>query len=428
MRMVSKAEAAAAVQPGHRVYLHGGASTPRLLLDALMDRAAELRGVEIVHMHTEAPAPYASAAMRGRFRHNALFIGSNVRSAVQQGDADYTPVFLSEIPSLFAPGGALPLDVALVQVTPPDASGHCSLGVSVDCAVAAVRHARTVVAQVNPSLPRTNGTIVRADDIDLACEADMALPAHAPPAPSAEALAIGRHVAGLVDDGATLQLGIGAIPDAVLVALRGHRDLGIHSEMFSDGVLRLVEAGVITGARKSMHRGVIVASFVVGSQALYRFVDRNPSVALLPVDYTNDVDVIARQSKMVAINSAISVDLTGQVAADSIGHRLYSGIGGQVDFIRGAARSHGGLPIIALPATAAGGTLSRICAALPPGAGVVTTRGDVHWVVTEYGAADLHGRTIRERARMLIDLAHPDFRADLEEEAGRLGYLGRLAG
>ena len=363
--------------------------------------------------------------MAAHFRHNALFIGPNVRPAVADGRADYTPVFLSDIPRLFAPGGALPLDVALVQVTPPDENGNCSLGPSVDCALAAIRNARIVIGQVNARMPRSRGTSVPASAIDFAVPFDADIPVVSPPARSAEAAAIGHVVAGLIEDGATLQLGIGAIPDAVLAELGNHRHLGIHTEMFTDGLLPLVESGVVDGSRKSLDRGLIISTFVIGSGTLYDFVDDNPAVELRPVTYTNDVAVISAQDRMVAINSALSVDLTGQVSADSIGPHFYSGIGGQVDFIRGAARSNDGVPIIALPSTAAHGKISRICAQLAPGSGVVTTRGDVHWVVTEFGARNLHGVTIRERARMLTELAHPDFRAELEEEAFTLGYLGR---
>ncbi len=420
----SAAEAVRVVASGDRVYVQGGAATPIALVDALMERAPSLTGVEITHLHTEGPAPYVAEGMERHFRHNALFIGPNVREAVQAGRADYTPVFLSEIPSLFAPGGALPLDVALVRVTPPDADGYCSLGVSVDCALSAAEHARTVVAQVDSSLPRTGGHRLSFGIIDVAVELTTALPERQPSVPGPEAVAIGRHIAGLVEDGSTLQMGIGSLPDAVLEQLTSHRALGIHTEMFSDGVIPLIEAGTIDGSRKTLHRGVSVSSFVLGSRRLYDFVDGNPLVELYAADYTNDPDVIAKHDRMVAINGALSVDLTGQVVADSLGPRFYSGIGGQVDFIRGAARSRGGKPIVCLPATAVNGTVSRICTELAPGSGVVTTRGDVHWVVTEYGARNLHGRTIRERARMLIEIAHPSFRAQLHEQAGQLGYLG----
>jgi acetyl-CoA hydrolase len=405
------------------VYVQGGAATPGVLVDALVARAPEISGVEIVHLHTEGLAPYVAAGMERSFRHNALFIGPNVRDAVQAGKADYTPIFLSEIPALFDAGGALPLDAALIHVTPPDAHGLCSLGVSVDCALSAAQHARTVVAQVDASLPRTGGHSLAYRDIDVVFEAETPLPQRLPRPPDAAAVAIGRHIAELIEDGSTLQMGIGSVPDAVLGQLTSHRDLGIHTEMFSDGVMPLIEAGVVTGARKSLHPGVTVSAFVLGSQALYDFVDRNTHVELHPADYTNDPSVIAAHDRMVAINSALSIDLTGQVVADSIGPRFYSGIGGQVDFIRGAARSRGGKPIVCLPATARGETISRICAELAPGSGVVTTRGDVHWVVTEFGARNLHGRTIRDRARMLIEIAHPSFRAELEAEAGALGYL-----
>lgn len=423
MRIVTAAEAMNLVSSGDRVYLHGGCATPRGLVTALAERLRELRDIEIVHLHTEAPAPYAAPEFAGHARHNALFIGPNVREAVAAGHADYTPVFLSEIPALISKEGELPIDVAIVHVSPPDEQGHCTFGPSVDVAFAAVRAARVVIAQVNPLLPRPFGSFISAGEITVGVLAEEDLTQHQPSERTAEADAIGRNVAALVRDGATLQLGIGTVPDAVLANLKGHRHLGVHTEMFSDGLVPLVEAGVVDGSKKTLHRGVVVSAFVLGTSSLYRFIDRNPKVELHPVDYTNDVQVIAANYRMTAINSALSVDLTGQVAADSIGARFYSGIGGQVDFIRGAARSIEGLPVIALPSTAAGGKVSRICPVLAPGTGVVTTRGDVHWVVTEHGAANLHGRTIRERARMLIDIAHPDFRAQLEDEAGKLGYL-----
>jgi 4-hydroxybutyrate CoA-transferase len=425
MNYISVEEAMSHVGSGQRIYLHGGAATPQTLVAGLMRRVPSLQDVEIVHLHTEAPAPYVAPAMAGHIRHNALFIGPNARDAVADGRADYTPVFLSEIPRLFRQGGPLPLDFAFIHVTPPDAEGFCSLGVSVDCALAAVTFAKTVIAQVNPRLPRTRGARVHVSDIDLAVEVTDSLPAVPPTSLTADATAIGRIVAGLVEDGATLQLGIGAIPAAVLSELGAHRHLGVHTEMFTDALLPLIESGVVDGSRKTVDPGVVVSAFVLGTHALYSYIDDNPAVELHPVSYTNDVDVISAQRKMVAINSALAIDLTGQVAADSIGTRFYSGIGGQVDFIRGAARSEGGLPIIALPSTARGGTVSRINAELQRGSGVVTTRGDVHWVVTEFGAADLFGRTIRSRARMLIGIAHPAFREALEEDAFTLGYLGR---
>lgn len=424
MRLVTATEAVSRIRSDQRVYLHGGAATPGVLVDALVARAPRLRDVELVHLHTEGQARYAEHDYEKHFRHNALFIGPNVRDAVQDGRADYTPVFLSDIPELFQPGGTLPLDVALIQVTPPDGAGNCSLGVSVDVALTAAEQAKLVIAQVNDRMPRTNGHVLNASFIHLAVEVEAEIPeVHAPPM-TPEAWAIGRHVAALVRDGATLQMGIGAVPNAVLAALADHRHLGIHTEMFTDGVLPLIEAGVVDGSRKNVDTGKVVSAFVLGTRRLYDFVGGNPRVELHPVSYTNDVAVIASIDDMVAINSALSVDLTGQVVADSIGPRFYSGIGGQVDFMRGSARSRGGVPIIALPSTAANGTISRICPELPVASGVVTTRGDVHWIVTEYGSVDLHGRSIRDRARMLIDIAHPRFRAELAEAAGRLGYLG----
>jgi 4-hydroxybutyrate CoA-transferase len=424
VKFVATEEAVARIQSGNRLYLHGGAATPHALVDALVARAPEIHDVEIVHMHTDGPAPYVEPEMAGHFRHNALFIGPNVRQAVREGRADYTPIFLSEIPSLFQPGGALPLDVALIQVTPPGPDGMCSLGLSVDCALSAAQNARLVIAQVNHRMPRTHGPGIPADIIDLAVEVDVDPPTVTAERPGPEARAIGQHVAALIPDGATLQMGIGAVPNAVLAALGHHKDLGVHTEMFTDGLLPLLRSGVVNGTRKSLHRGKVVTAFSIGTAELYGFLDSNPDIEFHPVDHTNNVHVIASHERMAAINSALSVDLTGQVVADSIGPRFYSGIGGQVDFIRGAARSIGGLPIIALPSTAKDGAVSRICPELLAGSGVVTTRGDVHWVVTEYGARNLHGRTIRERSKMLIEIAHPEFREELAEAAGNLGYLG----
>ncbi len=424
MKTVTAEEALSRLKSGDRVYVHGGAATPHALIAAMVATPKHIRDVEIVHMHTNGPAPYAAPEMAGRFRHNALFIGPNVRQAVQEGRADYTPIFLSEIPSLFQPGGALPLDVALIQVAPPGPDGICSLGLSVDCALAAAQNARLVIAQVNSRVPRTFGPGIPSDIIDLAVEVDADPPTVVMEPPDAEARAIGQHVAALIPDGATLQMGIGAVPNGVLAALGQHRDLGVHTEMFTDGLLPLLRSGVVNGSRKSLHRGKVVTAFCIGSAELYEYVDSNPDIEFHPVDYTNRPRVISAHDRMAAINSALSVDLTGQVVADSIGPRFYSGIGGQVDFIRGAARSIGGLPVIALPSTARGGTVSRICPELLAGSGVVTTRGDVHWVVTEYGARNLHGRTIRERSHMLIEIAHPKFRAELAEAAGKLGYFG----
>jgi acetyl-CoA hydrolase len=357
--------------------------------------------------------------MEGHFRHNALFVGRNVREAVNAGRADFTPVFLSEVPQLFET--TLPLDVALVQVSPPDKAGFCSLGISVDCARPAALAARTVIAQVNARMPRTLGdSFLHVSQINYLVAADAELPEVVCESPDAASRAIARNVAGLIEDGSTLQTGIGSVPNAVLEALSGHKRLGVHTEMFSDGLLDLIESGAVDCSLKTYHTGKVVASFVMGSRRLYDFVDDNPLVEMHPVTFTNDPAHIALNDRMVSINSAIEVDLTGQVCADSIGHQLYSGIGGQLDFIRGASRARGGKAIIAMPSTARGSVTSRIVAELRPGAGVVTTRGDVHYVVTEHGVADLHGRTIRERARSLIGIAEPRFRDGLEAEARRL--------
>jgi acetyl-CoA hydrolase len=413
-------EALAPLRDGARVYLHGGCATPTPLLEGLARRAATLRDVETVSLHLEGPAPHVAPALAGHLRHNALFISRNVREAVNAGRADFTPVFLSDIPALFR-NGVLPLDAALIQVSPPDAHGFCSFGVSVDVARPAAEAAPYVVALVNAQMPRSLGdSFLHIGRIHAQVEVDQPVIEVGGPEITPVHQAIARQVITLIEDGATLQLGIGAVADAVLQQLFDHRDLGIHTEMFSEGVVDLVLAGVITGARKPVHRGQIVSSFVMGTRRLYAFIDNNPMVAMFPSHYTNDTRVIAEQGRMVAINSAIEVDLTGQVCADSLGSRFYSGIGGQLDFIRGAARAPEGRPIIALPATAAGGTRSRIVAQLSPAAGVVTTRGDVYFVVTEHGVAQLHGRPVRERAQALIDVAAPPFRENLAREAQQL--------
>jgi 4-hydroxybutyrate CoA-transferase len=423
MRYVTAEEAVSAIRSGDRVFVHTAAAAPQRLVRALADRAPELRDVELVHLHTEGPAPYAAAGMGESFRTRALFVGANVREAVASGEADYVPVFLSEVPGLFRTG-AIPLDVALVHVSPPDAHGLCSLGVSVAASQAAVRAARTVIAQVNPNMPRTHGDgILPIDRIDFAVEVDDPLPEIRPANPTDVERAIGRHCAELIEDGATLQAGIGAIPDAVLAALTGHRDLGLHTEMFSDGVLDLVAAGALNGTKKRVHPEKLVAAFVMGTRRLYDFVDDNPRVVLLGADYVNDTAVIRRNPRVTAINSAIEVDLTGQIAADAIGTRQYSGVGGQMDFIRGATLSPGGRPIIALPSQTSRGE-SRIVPLLKPGASVVTTRAHVRFIVTEYGSADLYGRSLRERALALIEIAHPDHREALERAAlERFRYL-----
>jgi 4-hydroxybutyrate CoA-transferase len=420
MRTVRPEEAVASLRDRQTIFVHGGAATPTTLLAALAARAPDLTGVTTVGLHLEGPSPYLEPAMAGHIRHRALFIGPNARDAVNEGRADYVPIFLSDIPQLFS-RRILPLDAAFINVTPPDAHGFCSLGTSVDATLAAVHSARTVVAQLNPLMPRTLGdSFVHVDQIDLAVEVSQ--PPHEHPVATIGDVErqIGEHVADLVPDGATLQLGIGAIPAAVGVALRGKRDLGVHTELFTDTVVDLVEAGALTGEAKEINRGKIVSAFVLGTSRLYRFIDDNPMVEMRPVDYTNDTAVIRRFRRMVAVNSAIEVDLSGQVVADSIGSRLYSGVGGQMDFIRGAALAEEGRAIIALPSTAAGGSASRIVSSLRAGAGVVTTRAHVRTLVTEWGVAELFGRSLAERAHALITIAHPDFREQLAAAAHQL--------
>ncbi|MBK9050926.1 MAG: acetyl-CoA hydrolase/transferase family protein [Chloroflexi bacterium] len=411
------------ILPGHRVYLGGGAGVPTRLVQGLIERAPALRRVELTHILTFAESPYARPEFQDHIRVNALFIGSNVRRAVQEGRADFTPVFLSEIPSLFRTG-ILPLNVALISVTPPDEHGFCSFGVEVGTTKPAAEAARIVIAEVNRQMPRTLGdSFIHVNQLDHVVEVDYAIPEAPQGGSSAEHLQIGQHIAGLIPDGATLQMGIGSIPDAVLQCLGNHRDLGIHTELFSDGVIDLVEQGVITCSRKTFHPGKIVAGFLFGTHKLYEFVNNNPLIEMHPTDYVNDPFHIAQNARMVAINSALQIDLTGQVCADSIGAKMYSGAGGQVDFIRGAARSKGGLPIIACLSTAQDGTISRIVPTLYEGSGVVTTRNDVHWVVTEFGVASLHGKTLRQRAQALIRISHPHFREELTQAAKKLGYL-----
>ncbi|MFL5707508.1 MAG: acetyl-CoA hydrolase/transferase family protein [Chloroflexota bacterium] len=423
MRVVTPAEAAGVIRSGDQIYLHCAAATPSVLLDALVARADELHDVSIVHLHIEGPGPHLAPEMEGHFRHRALFVGPNARAAVNEGRADYVPVFLSDVPRLFA-SGALPLDAVFVNATPPDSHGFCSLGTSVEAMHAAVRAATTVVVQFNHSMPRTLGdSFIHVSEIDLAVEVDVPPYAHEAPVIGDIERRIGEHVAELVPDRATLQLGIGAIPGATALALTDKRDLGVHTEMFTDAVVDLVEAGVVNGSAKERNRGKIVTAFLMGTQRLYDFVHDNPMVEMRPVDFTNDTHVIRSFSRMVSINSAIEVDLTGQVVADSIGHRLYSGVGGQMDFIRGAALATEGRSIIALPSTAAGGTASRLVSSLRQGAGVVTTRAHVRTVVTEWGVAELFGRSLRERAEALIEIAHPDFRDALRHDASRRNLI-----
>jgi len=420
MQIVTPDEAVAGIRSGDQVYVHCAAAAPSVLLDALVARAPELEAVGVVHLHIEGLGPHLAPAMATHFRHRALFIGPNARAAVNEGRADYVPIFLSDVPRLFE-SRALPLDAVLVNATPPDRHGFCSLGTSVEAMHAAIRAARTVIVQFNSAMPRTLGdSFVHISDIDLAVEVDVPPYQHAVGAIGEIERTIGEHVADLVPDGATLQIGIGAIPAATALALRDKHDLGIHTEMFTDAVVDLVEAGVVTGARKERNRGKIVTAFVMGTSRLYDFVHDNPMVEMRPVDFTNDTHVIRSFSRMVAINSAIEVDLTGQVVADSIGHRLYSGVGGQMDFVRGAALASEGRAIIALPSTAAGGSVSRISSSLKEGAGIVTTRAHVRTVVTEWGVAELFGKSTRERAEALISIAHPDFRDKLAADVRTL--------
>lgn len=413
---------------GRHIFIASGAAEPVTLVEAMTARADRFADNTVLHLLTLGPAPYVEERYRRNFRHTACFIGPNVREAVQEGRADYVPVFLSRIPGLIR-SRRLPVDVALIQTTPPDRFGYVNVGVSVDIVMAAIESATTVIAEINPRMPVVHGAgFLSADRIHAWVEADHPLLQVTPEPLDEVALEIGRNVARLVEDGSTLQMGIGQIPDAALKALAQRRDLGIWTEMFSDGVLDLLEAGAITGRHKAIHPGKITSSFAFGSERLYRFLDRNPLFTFHPSDYVNDPIRIARQHKMVAINSALQIDLTGQVCADSIGTRFYSGIGGQVDFIRGASMSPGGKPVIAIRSTAAGGKVSRIVPTLDPGAGVVTSRGDVRYVVTEFGTADLEGKSVRERALALVSIAHPDFREELMAAAKqrRIVFLDQL--
>src|SRR5215470_5272615 len=407
------------VESGMRVYIQPGCAEPESLVEALIRRAPFVRNVEIVHMMTMGCAPYVAPEMAEPFRHNAMFIGPNVREAINDGRADYTPIYLSEIEGLFE-SGEMPIDVALIEVSPPDSHGFCSFGVGVDTTLTAAKCARHVVAQVNDFMPRTYGdSFIHVSDIDAVVESSRSLCELKKPVVTDMHVAIARNVAGLIEDGAVLQTGIGGIPDAVLPFLSDRRDLGVHSELVSDGVIDLIEKGVITGARKNFKPRKIIVGFALGTRRLFEFVDNNPSFEFHPTAYTNDPVSIARNDNMLAINSALQVDLTGQVCSDSIGTKFYSGIGGQVDFLRGASRSKNGKAIIALPATAKNGAISRIVPTLDPGAGVVTSRGLVRYVVTEHGIAYLHGKTMRERAEALISIADPKFHPQLEEYCER---------
>ncbi len=411
------------IRRGDKVFVGSGAAEPQVLVKALIESAGRLADTRIMHIMTLGVAPYTEEKFTDQFRHNAFFIGANTRQAIAEGRADYTPVFLSEIPALFRSGQS-PIDVALIQVSLPDRYGYCSYGVSTDVVKSAAESATKVIAEVNERMPRALGDcFINIRDIDYVVPVDEPLlTSHWEPGDDV-AKKIGRNIANLIDDGSTLQMGIGAIPDSVLQHLTDKKDLGIHTEMFSDGFMTLAEKGVINNSQKTLHPGKTIASFCLGSEKLYEFVDNNPSIEFHPTEHTNDPFIIAQNDKMIAINSAIEVDLSGQVCADSLGPMFYSGIGGQVDFVRGASRSKGGKPIIALPSTAKDDTISRIVATLKPGAGVVTSRGDVHYVVTEWGVAYLHGKNIRERAMALIGVAHPKFRKQLLEQAKGLSYV-----
>lgn len=407
------------IKSNERVFIHGAAATPRKLVQALSGRHRELKNVELVHLHTEGEALYAKPEYQESFNVSSFFIGANIRPYVNHANVQYIPIFLSEIPGLFR-SGRMPIDTALIQVSEPDAHGYCSLGVSVDIAKSATDIAKKIIALVNPNMPRTHGDgQIHLNRFTAAVHSEDALYEIAPrPATQMEEL-VGKHVASLIEDGATLQMGIGSIPDSVLKHLGNHKHLGVHTEMFSDGILPLVESGVIDGSMKSKHQGKIVSSFVTGTRKLYDFINDNPMIAILDIGYVNDTMIISKNDKVVAINSAIEIDLSGQVCADSIGNRIYSGVGGQMDFIRGASLSSGGKPVIALTSVTSSG-ISKIVPTLKPGAGVVTTRVHMHYVVTEYGIADLYGKNMAQRAKALIAIAHPDHREELERESFEL--------
>jgi 4-hydroxybutyrate CoA-transferase len=416
-KLTTPEQAVTAVKSNDHIFISGNAATPFQLVEALAARKDELRSVEVNHVLLIGDDPFTKPGMEKHFRHNSLFVGPADRLAINEGRSDYVPVFLFEIPALFTKK-IIPLDVAIIQVSPPDEHGFMSFGVECLTSKAAAESAKIVIAQVNENMPRTLGdSFIHISRIHKIVELSKELPELLRKPPSAVELQIGKHIASLVEDGGTLQLGIGGIPDAVLQSLMDKKDLGIHTEMVSDGIVKLIEAGIITNSKKTLHPGKIIATFILGSRQLYSFVDNNPLFEVHPCDYTNDPFIVAKNEKMVAINSAIEVDITGQICSDSIGTKIYSGFGGQLDFIRGAAYSKGGKPIIALPSTTKNDTVSRIVSKLKSGAGVVTTRADVHYVVTEFGIAELHGRNIRQRAKALIDIAHPKFREELERYA-----------
>ncbi|WP_027881118.1 acetyl-CoA hydrolase/transferase family protein [Mesoflavibacter zeaxanthinifaciens] len=411
---VTAEEAVKVIKSNNRIYVQAAAAAPQALIKALSLRHEELKNVEICHLHTEGEAPYSNPELKDSFHVNSFFIGKNVRHTLKEGNGSYTPVFLSELPLLFK-RNIIDLDVALIHVSVPDRHGYCSLGVSVEATLAAIDNAKIVIAQINKYMPRTHGAgIIHISEIDQFVEHHEPLPSHDALPPNEVEAKIGQYVANLIEDRSTLQMGIGSIPNAVLARLTNHKDLGLHTEMFSDGVIDLILKDVINGNYKEINRGRALATFLIGSQKLYDYVDDNPFIEMRASNYTNDVSIIKQNPKMVAINSAIEVDVTGQVCADSIGAHMYSGVGGQMDFIRGASLSEGGKAIIALPSVTRNG-ISRIVPSLKPGAGVVTTRSHVHYVVTEFGVASLYGKTIKERIKALVNIAHPDHREEIDK-------------
>lgn len=413
-KIVSAQEAVKIIKSNDRIYIQAAAAAPQMLINAMTERASELRNVEVCHLHVEANTPYANPELRDSFHVNSFFVGNNVRHTLTAGNGSYTPVFLSELPLLFK-RNILPLDVAFIHVSVPDKHGYCSLGVSIEATLAAIANAKTVIAQVNPQMPRTHGDgIIHYTEIDLFVECNEPIPTYYLPKSTDIENKIGDYVASLIEDRSTLQMGVGVIPNAVLSCLTNHKDLGLHTEMFSDGVIDLILKNVINGNYKTIDPGRTLATFLMGSKRLYDYVDDNPFIELRASDYVNDVSIIKQNKRMVAINSAIEVDVTGQVCADSMGSKIYSGVGGQMDFIRGASLSEEGKAIIALPSTTKSG-ISRIVSSLKPGAGVVTTRAHVHYVITEYGIADLYGKTITDRVKALVNIAHPNHRESIEK-------------
>ena len=414
-KAVTAEEAVKVIKSNDRVYVQAAAAAPQLLIEAMSNRYEELRNVEVCHLHIEGNTPYANPELKDSFHVNSFFIGKNVRHTLKAGNGSYTPVFLSELPLLFK-RNIIDINVAFIHVSIPDRHGYCSLGVSVEATLAAIENADTVIAQVNKQMPRTHGDgIIHVSEINFFVECNEPLPTIEATAPSKIEQQIGDYVASLIDDRSTLQMGIGSIPNAVLTRLTNHKDLGLHTEMFSDGVIDLILSDVVNGNYKGVNPGRTMSTFLIGSKRLYDYVDDNPFVEMRSSDYTNDVSIIRQNPRMVAINSAIEVDVTGQVCADSIGSKMYSGVGGQMDFIRGASLSEGGKAIIALPSITKKG-ISRIVPSLNPGAGVVTTRAHVHYIVTEYGIANLYGKTIKERTKALVNIAHPDHREKIDRQ------------